>query len=490
MSQLATLKTELPEPYRGLLERVTVDLSDQVIVPLPERLPEPLIPRVTGWKPVPSAHLVRPLVVQGKRDCPLCQAGDTQHSRVWHAYGESKDQAAAVREAQDSGLAGVTPEVVRRHFPNHHYIQPAPIRRLTSQEMLFRAEHLSEREQAVLVAVYRHRALSSRQLADLFWKEHTKSDESAQKSSYRTLRKLSFNHFLYQYRTQQKRSSEVLYFLGRHAVPYVESVEGRLIGTPHVSDARKVSEHLLHHDLTAAEVFVQLRTAAFTNRDPGNLVPINGNPVKVDVPVETWWGARSLAIGYTDPYTGADQAIAPDGFAAVAVDDPRAVQSRLPFWYEWDSGSKDLDTETVPQILDYIGFSASGAAGRRFPQLAVAGYAPPLLVVTSNANRAYQMVGKLQQRVSDRASETLPYVVVTDLETLKAAPYAPHAWRLVWGAPAHEQMTLGDHLVAGNRELIDTSALHPRMPMVADADAARPKRGNAAPLLAASETLV
>lgn len=489
MPQLAQMQAELPEPYRSLLAQVTLDLSTHPVVPAGD-VPASLAPRIASWKPVPAAHLVKPLDKPGAKGCLLCAASDLQHSRVWHAYGEAKDVAGAVREAMDCGLAGVTPDVVKRHMSRHHYIQPAPLKRLTTQEMLFRAQQLSDREQAILVAVYRHRALSSRQLADLFWKAHTKDDTSAQKSAYRTLRKLSFTHFLYQYRTTEKKSPEVHYFLGRHGAPYVETVEGRLIGNPYVADARKVSEYLLAHDLTAADVFVQLRAATFTNRDQGNLISVSGLPLQLDAPVETWWGARSLQIGYTDPYSGAEVAIAPDGFATLTIDDPRVGSSRLPFWYEWDSGSKDLDTETVPQMLDYIGFAASGAAGQRFPQLAVPGYAPPVLVVTKNANRAYKIVDKLQQAVRNRATETLPYIVVTDMETLRNAPFHPNAWRQVFGDPAADTMTLADHLRVANMPLIEKAALHPRIPMIVDAEAARPKKGNAAPLILAGENLV
>ena len=435
-----------------------------------------LVNRIHGWKPVPSARIISAAEKRKQKDCPLCNATEREHSVVWHAYGTKKDVKGAVVAAQDLGLS-VTPELIKRHFPNHNYDQPAPLKRLSVEEQLHLADTLSDRSRRILLTVYRQRALSTRQIVQLFYESSTSNDTSAKKSAYRDLHGLRFEHLLYPFRTEKRKSPEVHYALGRHAIPYVENQEGRLTGeTSAVSRRDQVKEYQLEHDLLAADVFVQMRRQLYTSRTQDNLVPINGQPMSLHMPTDCWWGERSLRMAYPDPVTRAEQQIIPDGFAAIKVNDGRHYQFMLPFFIEWDSGTKPIET-TTEQLVNYVSLARSGSVGKRFPQLNVEGYAPPVLMVTSTPARAQRLAGLTKAALAEKGltAADVPGMFITDLETMRNSAYAPGAWREVMAdGPVGQPLNIVEHLLNANRKLIDVAPIHWRVPIVMDPDGARP----------------
>jgi hypothetical protein len=461
---------DLPNCYLLILSQAETDLSDMTLV---DNIPTfDIAPRLHGPKPIPAARILRAADLKKQKDCPLCHADDQAHSAAWHAYGVEKDVTGAVAAAQDAGVEGVTPAVVRKHFPNHNYAQPSPNKRISAEEQLYLAEGLTDREKKILLAVGRMRVMKAKQIIDLLFTPETATDASAQKSAYRTLHKLRYMHMLYQYRTRTKRSPEVYYFLGKHAVPFVEREDGILQGQKCVSKITDINEWLLNHDTTAVEVFIQLRKQLYNNRGTHNMVDVAGQKMDLNLPSDAWWGARSLIFGFTNPFNALEQKATPDGFAALTFNDGRHRQFRLPFFYEWDSGSKEME-DTVEQMVNYVALAMSGAVGQRFPQLAVPGYCPPVLLVTKSPYRAQKLAQMIREACSKFAPEAVPAMFVTDMETLQNAAYAPGAWRSVHADNPTEAISIAEHLLNASEKLCSTQPLHWRVPMTIDPAAAK-----------------
>lgn len=464
----------LPDRYarwgsacKRILCRAGEDISS---MPLTPDTPEfELVPRIRGWRPIPSARIIRAAELQKGRECPLCRAGAQAHSEAWHAYGVKKDVAAAVRAAQDAGVSGVTPQIAKRHFTAHQYLQPAPLKRISNDEMMFLAEALSDRERRIMQAVYRQRVLSTRQIADVFVAPESKDDTTASKSVLRTLGILRYGHFLYQYQPREKKSAEKFYFLGRHGVPYVESVEGRLVGESHVVNGESVREYMIEHDSLAADVFVRMRKQLYAKFGDDSLVEVGGRAQHLHLPTDSWHGARSLQLGFIDPFSGVEQKLVPDGFAALTIGD-----TRLPFFYEWDSGKKTPE-DTVEQLCAYAGLAISGAAARRFPQLDVAGYFPPVLLVTSTPTRAYKLAQMAREACSRFGEGTVPPMFITSLDTMRNGAFTPGAWHDVHGEPSTAAKSIAEHLQEASVPLTSAAPLSSRVQLEIDLDAARPK---------------
>jgi hypothetical protein len=337
--------------------------------------------------------------------------------------------------------------------------------------MVQMGEKLKEREKQMLLAVYRQRVLLSRQLVDLFFEPETSNPTSATKSAYRFLHSLRFRHFLYQYRNRNNRSPEVYYFLGRYGAPWVEGQEGRIVGSPYVTNHGDINEYMMEHDTKAADVFVQLRRQLYTNRDPNNLVEVFGEKLPLHMSTLSWHGARSLSFLFHDPLANREARIIPDGFATLTVNS-NSIQTQLPFFYEWDSGSKPAE-ETVEQMVNYVGFALSGAVGKRFPQLDAPQYLPPVVWVTSTPTRAYRLQKDAQAALARYGKESIPLMVITDARTLSAGGWEKDAWRVIH--PSNVEGNLAELLLAGSKRWVDRGGLHPKVPLQVDLEAARPR---------------
>jgi Replication-relaxation len=458
-SELPTNKDVAPRlraPYAQILQRVRVTLDE-----LPTGEP-PLhsiyVPRVAPWTapPVPRAFTA----TASQKDCAFCNASPAIQSLAWHAYGVDKDVTAAVRAAQDAGLEEVTPALAKRHFPNHTYEQPAPVRRYKNEEMIEMGEALKAREKSIIMAVYRQRVLLSRQLTDLFFSPETSNDNSATKSAYRFLNELRFKHFLYQYRSRSRgNKTEVYYFLGRYSAPWIEQQEGRIIvarESAYVTSHAQINEFMMEHDIKAADVFVKMRKQLYTNRNADNLVRVNSERLPLHMNEQSWHGARSLSFVYHNPITNSEGRIIPDGFATISVKGAD-VRSQLPFFYEWDSGSKVLD-ETVGQIVNYVGFALSGVISQRFPQLTARGYFPPVVWVTSSSGRAHRLAVAAREALKRFGEASIPMMLITDVETMSEHAFADGVWHVIHPHAAEGDRNLVELLVQGNERLLADGA--------------------------------
>jgi len=461
----------LPEAYRLILLQAE-DISEMTIVPYQE-LPElELVSRIHGWKPLPVARIVSAAQKRRSKDCPLCQADERSHSLTWHAYGVKKNVEAAVKAAHDAGLAGVSAKLVKNHLRNHNYNQPAPLKRISREAMLSITAGLSPRAQKILVSVYRQRALSTKQIISLFFEADTSSDESARKSAYRLLHELRFKHLLYPFRVEDKKSPEVYYSLGKYAVPFLEEHEGALSGEACVTRREQVKEYQLEHDLKAADVFVQLRRQVYTNRSKQNLVMVEGREMSFNLPAESWWGSRSLTIGYQT--SQGEKVMVPDGFGTLQFNDGRKRQFQLPFFLEWDSGYKTIE-DSAEQLFNYCLLGRSGAAGKRFPQLNYEKYMVPVLFVTSTPVRAQRLAGMVRDKAQQRGipEDQAPLMLITDAETMQHSGWASGAWREVF-ADQPSGRSLAEQLLQGNQALTEGAPIHWRLPINIDLDGGMP----------------
>lgn len=463
----------LPEAYKVILSQAT-DISDMSIV---TEKPDPsfaLVPRIHGWKPIPVARMISSAEKRRRADCALCGADERTHSLVWHAYGVDKNVEKALEVAQDAGLTEVSVKLIRSHFPNHNYDQPAPAKRIAAEELVKLVEDLPDRHKNIIRAVYRQRVLSTKQIIALFYEPTTTNDKSAAKSAYRELHNLRFNHLLYPFRTEKRKAAEVFYALGKHSVPWLEMEEGKLAGDQICITRRdQIKEYQLEHDMLAADVVVQLTRQLYTTRDKNNLIPVQGQPMSLSIPTDCWWGERSLRMRFKDLIRGEERMVAPDGFAALRMNDGRHRQFMLPFFVEWDSGHKKLE-DTAEQLASYVDLARSGAIGKRFPQLAVPGYAPPVLLVASTPTRAARISGRAKELIEEKRlnGDFLPLLLVSDLETMRNSGFAPGAWRNVMAETA-ESVNLAEQLLLGNQVLTEKAPIHWRVPIGIDPDGAR-----------------
>ena len=436
------------------------------IIPFQDKPDIELVERIHGWKPIPAARITTAAQKRKSKDCPLCQAAEKPHSKVWHAYGVNKNVEQAVKTAHDEGLEGVSAKLVKNHLRNHNYNQPAPQKRLSREEMLAVTDSVSDRGRKILLAVYRQRALSTKQIVQLFFESETSSDESAQKSAYRLLHELRFKHLLYPFRVEDRKSPEVFYSLGRYAVPYLEDNEGSLTGDASVVRRDQVKEYQLEHDLKAADCLVQLRRQLYTNRSKDNLINVGGQVMSLRLPAECWWGSRSLSMGYRT--SEGEKTVVPDGFAALQFNDGRKRQFQLPFYLEWDSGHKTAE-DSAEQLFNYIAFARGGSTGKRFPQLECEGYLPPVVMVTSTPARALRLAQMVREKAQARGfkPEDCPMMLLTDVETMSGGGFAPGAWREVF-SEHNSTLNLAEQLLEGNKVLCQNNPVHWRLPIAID----------------------
>ena len=471
LSLPATTSSAFGDAESEIRPSVDMDLTDQTIVPaspVPEGL---LASRISGWRPPLASRLMRPTRKAASKPCQLCESSPEVHSLVWHAYGPQRDTNGALQMARDSELTEISAKQLSQHFSSHNYHQPAPHGRKTAQQMMELASGLSERRQQVLLAAYRQRVLTAKQLSRLFYAEDTSTESSQRKNAYRDLNELRFQHLLFHYRPSRTKQPEVYYFLGRYAAPWVEAHEGRVHGEAYKTDAASISETMLPHDVGAAEMFVAMREQLYASRDAQPIL-MDGQMIEPSLPVDCWYGARSLQLGY-EGGQGQQLKKEPDGFAALTV--PYGMgHTRLPFFMEWDRGTREVD-DVIEQLLAYVQMQTCGAHAKRFPQLD-ASQTMPVMMVTSTPTRAKRLADELRARIAAIGIERskLPLFLFSDQQTIAQAAHKPGAFRSVFDEQTDATKTLADYLLEGNLQLAEMNVLDGRLPVEIDLHAGRP----------------
>lgn len=470
--------------------------------------------------------------------CPLCPVAGVlyeAHRRrthglqhvdaelLWRAYTPGRSLAGGVRASRVVAAAAelgvdVTAEQVVVHYRDHGVEQPA-FTGGDRQSLLIHAQlALTDRERHLLIGLYRRRVMTMAQIVEVFY--HDLSPAYAERHARRNLAYLMHQGFVYRYfvdasdrpvitpkgtakpehvkhiskqtRGEQMRAglgaqaaNTPFFFLGKAAVPFVETVTGATLweGDHYFQSSTQIGQSSLPHDVRANDVYVSLvralRASGGTVRvgdtdQPAAVLDVRGLP-------SNWHGPRSLSLWYYDKTQLDYDEMRPDGLAAIdlphAPGGPPATQ--LPFFIEFDRGGRKLP-EVRKQLLAYHRMAISGAAGRRFPQLAVEGYAVPVLMVFSDRKR---MEHVLRHLAADAAAARLvpegrrgaPILFAVEDEW-NADPFAADcydAWDPAAGAGDFLRL-LGRH----SRRLIEASAerhLVPGRPLRIDLAGAKPK---------------
>jgi hypothetical protein len=436
--------------------------------------------------------------------CPLCPVWgipyDPKDRSTWgrqheHAYrlwsrwdGRPGWEGRVCEEAAKLGIA-CTPEQAREHFLRHRPEQPAYMQTLDRERLLAEALSFSDRCQRIIDCVYRQRLLSTDQITELFYAASASNWQSAHTMARQDLGPLARRHFLYGYwpsKEAAKRrdapkhfANRLLYFLGRASVPFIEDRyhdQGLQLRPDHYVIAHdQVGLGPLIHDLRTNGLVVAIHRAL---RLRGRRVQLpDGSETIASCLTDNWYGPKHLQMGFTDPRTREHREINPDAFATISLArsrwNPRALPAcQLPFFIEYDHGGRKL-REVSEQLLSYHRLAVSGAVAKRFPDLAVEGYAVPVVMVFSDPKRVRTAHKRfLEHAHAHGLTDGSPMLLCAERDWLED-PFACPA-TLAWDTQART-FTFLDLLLRASRRLIDARALFDTQSLTLKLRAARPR---------------
>jgi len=408
-----------------------------------------------------------------------------------------------VAAAAELGVA-CAPEEARRHFLHHRIEQPMMSGYLDREGKLAEALDLAPVAQQLLVAVYRARVLTLDQITEAFFADGRTAGGARWKAATITAA-LCRSHFLYRFypdpawpelRGQPPQfAKQAMYFLGKAAVPFIEAREGRKVWPGHYIEMAKevhaqprrdpatgrwyvpnAPHERFIHDLRCNALWCSLHRALRERRGlvevPEALRGLAGTDLLAcEAKVENWYGPKDLALGFKDPSQLGMREMQPDGFASLSVHRSAwgaasLPSCQLPFFIEYDRGSRqyrgslnergvrDERKGVVEQLLSYHRLALLRKAGARFPQLAVDGYAVPVIMVFSDRGRMRGVHRAFQAYAVERGfrGEGSPIFFVCE-EDWNADPFAPGIMVSAW----HEferGLDLLELLLRASRKLI------------------------------------
>lgn len=441
--------------------------------------------------------------------CPLCglwgipwdPADPSTHGKqhihaeeIWSLWDPTeRDKAWPEKVAAEAAKHGleVSAKQVKDHFAKHRIEQPMYSGRLQSEAMIERLLDAPPRTRAIVEGVYRQRVLLQRQINEIYFLSEL-SKESARKMHKAELKALAQEHFLYRYYPSKEDgerrgakslpyfSQSTLWFLGKVAVPYIQHRYGLSFTPPYVNRAREVAKNTLIHDIQANDVAVNLAEALRTQQLEGPLATTFGE-IKAEFRRENWYGPgpMMLAMGFWDRRRQEQMRLQPDGFASIAIhplDGGALPATQLPFFYEFDHGTKDT-IDVARQLLAYHSLGRSGAATERFPELKAPGYSPPLLMVFSKVRDERRRLELVAQRMRTLWREehggeepACPIMLVYE-EDWRKNPLAPAVGIDVWDEDDRPTPFL-DWLIRASRPLYEQAAITPNQILKLDPQAA------------------
>ena len=388
-------------------------------------------------------------------ECVICNADQEESDRVWYAYAGRLRLRDALRVAQKQWPdAELTSELVQAHLHHHPFVQPTPPGKLNRgmalQEALagFRRHSLF-----LLLAIYRAKSLSARQIYQFFYLDHAEDSEDLRALMARDLRKLSYRSFLYQLWPENVGTLSFpdpgpYYFLNRQACPVVERLEGlessSLPFGQYVTSISQVKEFYMERDARFMDVVTAMRAGLYQRS-----FLLEGREVTVHLGVEHWYAPVQLFCELPNPNGGEGSHFAPSGLFGLRVESrDGALSALLPVWFEYDRGTEEAD-ETVDEILRYAAYYSSSFYKTKFPRLAAHNNPGPLIVLCDDAYRRQEMVLALRDRVGDRH---VP-IYFTERPTLLRDPYAQGV--LTGIADPDRHYSLLERVVHHNKALID-----------------------------------
>ena len=351
--------------------------------------------------------------VTRKRDggCWLCslEPGDKLLRQLYDIHSQRGLSAAQRLELYTKELGRdkrpevtiVSPELVRNHIAYHKHEAPTPNKQVLSRQ--FDDLQLPAKDRALLLLIGRARRVTSEQVGRVFHNRPGRTEQQVRRAAQLQLRKLERDNLMsrvpYVARAPKQPDDKRV---NRHSV-YILAKGGQLLLGPDCALSKPEDIKWQHrHDLSLTDVLLKLHE--------GDTAVIGTQEVKVGLQLANCWTARPLdmAVRYRSHianethYAAVDTFIRPDGFAALSVSsDSDSVLSSflLPLFIELDTGSQE-PTVVGQQIANYVQLAVSGAVGKRFPDLAVDGYSPPMVMVFDRAeNRWLSIASRRRQAV-------------------------------------------------------------------------------------------
>ena len=392
--------------------------------------------------------------------------------------------------AAELGVA-CTASQAKAHFRDHWVEQPHHSAPMDRENWLAEAMSLSPRALDILDAVYRMRLLSAGQIADLFYRGSAKTDASAQNMARRDLTALAQRHLLYRWypspqavgrRDAPSRfAHQTVYLLGRRALPLIEHRYGVALRPEHYTTmASQVAVDLVIHDLRANGLYVAMQRAIQQRKGvlelPGGTLD---EPVRAPaflVPAN-WYGVKHVRLGFHDRAEMLDREVMPDAFMTLSVGrsgyGPGALpSSQLPFFVEYDHGSRTYG-EVIEQLFTYDAVARAEAAGKRFPDLAVPGYAVPAIMVFSSRHRVLEAHKRFLAHIRAKRITGNAPIFLTAEEDWLTDPFGPGQIVHAWGDP-DRRYSLLEVLLQSSRRLIERRALLSQQELRLDLQGAKP----------------
>jgi len=462
-----TTPTRRPRPAIGILGALPPARQDRRGRQEPGRKTEKMLHR----RPSPDCPLC-PLwgIPWDSRDSATYNQQHIHAEKIWHAWDGGQGRHWARNVCEEALALGVTctPEEARRHFHYHRVEQPALSGFLHREPLLYEALNLSPRAQAIIIAVYRHRVLTTDQICEIFFRASTygayNTARSALSKCQAELSALCARHFLYRLYPDEKISTkrdalpqmgkQTLWFLGKASLPFIEEKHPGITLWPdhYVQMAKEVSHVKIMHDLRANGIYTRLQRAL---RESKGLVQFQGQaPAAVELRPENWYGDKSLAIAFYNVAHRLKGEVRADGLASLSVhrntweldkgngngDKGKAESKRkasglpscqLPFFYEYDRASKHT-VDVANQLLDFHWLAVSAQAQERFPELSAPGYAIPVIMVCSSETQLKNIHRVFRERAAEERLPTGAPIFLVSEKDWTQDPLADGICRVAW----------------------------------------------------------
>lgn len=352
----------------------------------------------------------------------------------------AESRRKAIREALASASVDFTVSEAFAHLSHDGAPQPVASASWINKQLPDIAASLSKRDLEIVRFVGQVGTISRSQAGRYWWGGQAQEERTAQ----RALRKLSAQQLLYRVRTVGDRQSQdkAIYFLGVAGAALLNA-ESETSQFKAVTHPDQVGKPTINHNLALID---DLQGLALNRAG----LELGGQAVELSMGLANFWGTHHLAIE-AKHVSGSGSYIVPDGFGVADIEaevSGRAVAMVLPFLFELDSGAKLL-SDVGLQIANYQGLINDLATGKRFPQLAVEGYFPPMIFATDAAYK--NVTGRTDSRVvssvvaAKKAIKEIGIkfeypVFVCSREEIKEKGFAAPAFSVAEAAPERGQL--------------------------------------------------
>jgi hypothetical protein len=321
--------------------------------------------------------------------------------------------------------------------------------------------------------------LTREQVIEVFFASAYRTRKAAEVEADRILTHLARRHYLYRWypptawpRTLRTPSASfrksVFYFSGRAMQPWAEVAEkGPCWPENFVGLARQVGLPVLQHDVACSQMVVDIvrslrERQGLVRLHEGTPEALEAEPLLCSLQPANWYGSRQIRFVFYDARRRCDVDMKPDGFASLAVErtafqEGASGPGQLPFFYEFDRGTKE-EIEVAQQMLDYHRLAVSGKVGERFPELAVSGYAAPMIMLFPDRKRLGSVVRAFGRQAAKAGFDLGAPILVGVASEWAEDPFTAsltHAWD-------GRTFTLLDALLAASRRLREQGILLPR----------------------------